>query len=111
MFWVLIVTPVPASADQLTGSGAGGISPDGSISLAPSGASLTSTSGTWTGPGHGRFAHCPGCYSLYLNGASNGTGNATEAGDSQWWAACNADNPGGWYLWNGSWVWVGLGAP
>jgi hypothetical protein len=106
-FGASIVTPVdPASADQLTGSGAGGISPDGSISLAPSGASLTSTStsGTWTwGPATAASLDCPGCYQLNLNGASNGTGNATEAEIANG-GQLYAYNPGGWYLWNGSWV-------
>jgi hypothetical protein len=110
-FGASIATPVdPASADQLTGSGAGGISPDGTISLAPGGVSLTSTSGTWTwGPATVGSPGCIGCYQLNLNGANSG-GNATEmevANGGQLYAY----NYWGWYLWNGSWVWVGLGAP
>ena len=87
------------TADQLTGSV--------TVSLAPGGASLTSTSGTWTwGPATAASLDCPGCYQLNLNGATNGTGNATEAEIANG-GQLYAYNPGGWYLWNGSWVSVG----
>ena len=86
------------TADQLTGSV--------TVSLAPGGASLTSTSGTWTwGPATAASLDCPGCYQLNLNGASNGTGNAIEAEIANG-GQLYAYNPGGWYVWNGSWVWV-----
>ncbi|MGA8759913.1 MAG: hypothetical protein WB611_27065, partial [Stellaceae bacterium] len=41
----------PSSADQLTGTNAGGggsSSPDGTVSLAPNGGSLMTSAGTWT---------------------------------------------------------------
>jgi hypothetical protein len=86
------------TADQLTGSV--------TVSLAPGGASLTSTSGTWIwGPATAASLDCPGCYQLNLNGASNGTGNAIEAEIANG-GQLYAYNPGGWYVWNGSWVWV-----
>ena len=86
------------TAGQVTGSVTG--------SLAPGGASLTSTSGTWTwGPATAASLDCPGCYQLNLNGATNGTGNATDAEIANG-GQLYAYNPGGWYVWNGSWVWV-----
>ena len=89
---------ITTTADQLTGSV--------TVSLAPGGASLTSTSGTWTwGPATAASLDCPGCYQLNLNGASNGTGNAIEAEIANG-GQLYAYNPGGWYVWNGSWVWV-----
>ena len=94
------------TADQLTGSVTGSLSPDGTISVAPSGASMTSTTGTWTwGPVTTiDAAQCGGCYQLYVNG-SNSAGNASEmevANGGQLYAY----NSWGWFLWNGSWVWV-----
>jgi hypothetical protein len=86
------------TADQLIGSV--------TVSLAPGGASLTSTSGTWIwGPATAASLDCPGCYQLNLNGARNGTGNAIQAEIANG-GQLYAYNPGGWYVWNGSWVWV-----
>ena len=94
----------PVSADQLIGASSP-LSPDGTISAAPGGASLTSSAGTWTwGPGTNNAAQCGPCYQLYLNGVyANGDGLKAEvANGGQFYVYNNT----GWYLWNGSWLWT-----
>jgi hypothetical protein len=75
------------------------ISPDGTTSTAPSGASLTTAAGNWTwGPAvSGR----PGEYQINLNGAWTGTGILIEAANGGQLYANTASL--GWYLWNSGW--------
>ena len=93
----------PASANQLTASGSlgGSISPDGTILMAPSSASLTTAAGTWT---FGTTQPQPGQYVIFLNG--NYVGG---------WAAEMKVNHGGqlyvynsvvnqWFVWNNNWA-------
>ncbi len=99
----------PASANQLTGtntSGGGPYSPDGTISLPPSGAALVSTSGTWTwGPATTiQPAQCGGCYQTYLNG-SNAGGNASRM-EVAHGGQLYAYNSWGWFIWTGSWTYT-----
>jgi hypothetical protein len=95
----------PASANQLVGNTgpSGPLSPDGTISLAPNGASLTSNAGTWTwGAATIGQPLCAGCYQIYLNGA-NSFGNATEM-EVAHGGNLYAYNYWGWYIWYyGSW--------
>jgi hypothetical protein len=111
-FAASIATQVdPTSADELAGSGSSGsLSPDGTVSVAAGGASLTSSAGSWTwGPGTNNAAQCGPCYELYLNGVyANGDGLQMEVAHG---GQLYVFNNTGWYRWNGSWVWTGTGAP
>jgi hypothetical protein len=107
-FGASIVTPVdPASADQLTGSGAGGISPDGSILTAPSSGSLTTAAGVWSF-GTARYPTEPGQYQILLNGSSSVNGWAAEmmVADGGNLYVYNSAQPE-WYEWSvalGTWL-------
>ncbi len=110
----------PASANQLSGTTGGQISPDGTILTAPSIGSLTTAAGTWTfGPTPPGTYYTTGQYEIMLNGTWVGGGygarlevanggqiynNNTVAGSiSQYGTAF-------WQVWNGS-GWVDTSAP
>ena len=59
----------PPSANQLSGTSSGQISPDGTILTAPSTGNLMTSAGTWTF-GHARPT-VPGQYRIVLNGTSS----------------------------------------
>ena len=102
-----ITQPVsPPSANQLTGSNAGGggsSSPDGTILTAPSTGSLTTAAGTWT---FSTTQQQPGQYVILLNGNYvSGWGAEMEVNHGGQMYAYNSVYLGGsWWLWTGgSW--------
>ena len=104
----------PPSANQLTGTSSGQISPDGTVSLPPNGASLSEhcrnmDMGSHRPPIIPRRAR--NCYQIYLNGsyAANG-GNASKMEVAHGGQVYAFNNYGfdatGWWVWNGL---IGLG--
>ncbi|GEM_PF-1190421 len=97
----------PASANQLTGTvgAAGPISPDGTISNAPSGPALTTAAGTWTwGAAYtGQYAAtCGKCYQVNLNGANVSNAVEMEVANG---GNLYVLNGYGWFVWsNGTFV-------
>ncbi len=102
----------PASANQLTGSGSAGggtggsLSPDGTISTAPSGAALTTNAGTFS---WGGTAPQGQIYILLNGGGSNGWAAKMEVADGGKLYAYNS-YLNGWYVWNGA-GWSATSAP
>ncbi len=104
----------PPSANQLTGSSSGQISPDGTILTEPSTGTLMTSVGTWTfGPGE--YPTEPGQYQIFLNGSSAGGGYAHEmevanGGHLYVYNSVAPTATGSWWLWTGS-GWASSAAP
>jgi hypothetical protein len=104
-FAASIATQVdPPSANQLTGTVVGSISPDGS---------LTTAAGAWTfGPTPPGTYYTTGQYEITLNGTwiGGGYGARLEVANGGQIYNNNTDDNNLWQVWNGS-AWVDTSAP